>query len=722
MALAALAIGLAAAGGWQFARASAPVSGPIILISVDSLRADHLPVYGYERGATPTIDALAKGGVVFDRAYTHSPQTLPAYASLLTGRLPFETGVRDDVGFHLARSERTLPEMLHDRDFATGAVVSSFLLRRGTGVERGFGFFDDTMPPEQLGRPIEHIERDGAESEAIAEHWLESQDSSRVFLFLQLNEPQAPRTPPAAFAPLGPYDGEVAYADQIIGRLVHALKAHQLYDRSTIIVTSDHGEGLGDHGEQEHGLLLYDEDIRVPLIIKPAGGEGAGRRVAGVVQLVDIAPTVLDLARAPRPGDLRGVSLTSVIDGNGSLPPRMVYAESWYGRDVFGWSPLVSVTDGRRHYIQAPQPELYDLADDPHEQRNIAGAGGADLPELRAAAAGLLAGVAPAAPQARPDDDGPLMATSLGRTRFAPARPDGEAPPAVDPKDAVARLERYRTALDSAAASDWAAAIDGLQRLLQDDPDQPNVWFDLASIAARSGRVEQAATALGRVAALRPEDPDAALDLARALSAAHHQEAARIQAEAALRLAGDDRRAGWRAHVLLVDLALAAHDPDGARRQAADAEVDAPAFPLVAVTEARILASQGQFDQAADRYDAALPQVAVAKERVPGLRSAAAETYIKLERYDDGEAQLVAELRDFPDDIKARGELAQLYQATDRAESAGRVLTDLVAFSPTPDGYALAARLWTAFGDRARADEVRAAARRYAGASRSTQH
>ncbi len=282
---------LAALGGWRFARASAPVSGPIILISIDTLRADHLPAYGYKSVKTPAIDALAADGIVFERAYAHTPQTLPAHASILSGRMPFETGVRDDISV-VKPSERLLPQMLGERGFATGGVVSAYLLRKETGINQGFDFFDGEMPAAPAERSIDHLKRDGAESEAVAERWLDQQRSQRVFLFLHLFEPHRPYAPPAQYAEYDPYDGEIAYADDIVGRLIRHLKVQQLYDRSTIILLSDHGEGLGDHGEAEHGLFVYDEARST---CRSSSNRRAARAQAGgfqiVVQHADLAPT-----------------------------------------------------------------------------------------------------------------------------------------------------------------------------------------------------------------------------------------------------------------------------------------------------------------------------------------------------------------------------------------------------------------------------------------------
>src|SRR3954462_3585384 len=196
--LASVALGtaLSAAGGWRYARASAPVNGPIIIISIDTLRADHLPAYGYRKIKTPAIDLLAANGVVFERAYSHAPQTLPAHTALLSGRLPFETGVRDDAGGVIKRGERLLPQLLRERGYSTGAIVSASLLGRNSGINQGFDFFDDEMPVNPEEPTAAPGERDGGDAEKIAEHWLDSAGTSRAFLFLHLNEPHRPYSPP----------------------------------------------------------------------------------------------------------------------------------------------------------------------------------------------------------------------------------------------------------------------------------------------------------------------------------------------------------------------------------------------------------------------------------------------------------------------------------------------------------------------------------------------
>jgi arylsulfatase A-like enzyme/predicted Zn-dependent protease len=711
----ALATGLAAAGGWRYARASAPVNGPIILISIDSLRADHLPVYGYRQVKTPAIDALAADGVVFERAYSHSPQTLPAHASLLSGRLPFETGVRDNVGFAVKGSERLLPQMLHERGYSTGGVVSTYVLRKATGVNQGFDFFDDEMPADSPELGIDQGQRDGAESEAIAERWLDQQRSQRVFLFLHLYEPHAPYSPPAAYAEYTAYDGEIAYADEIVGRLIRYLKSHQLYDRSTIVLLSDHGEGLGDHGEQAHGLFLYDEAIHVPLIVKQAGSTDGGRRIRDIVQHVDIAPTILDLAKAPIAGNLRGRSLKPVLEGTGTLAAQAVYSEAPYGRYHFGWSELTALTDARYRFIQAPVPELYDLERDPHERQNVAGdRGTAQAHDALGAALGkVVAGVAIAAPGKVTAEDRERL-QALGYVGAQTGVTKAPAATLPDPKDTRAVLETYREAVDLGVHRKWGQAIARFQRILREHPAMVDVWGQVGALAIRAQRYDQAIDAYKHMIDLEPEDPAGYLGAAAAMLRLRKLDDARAHAQSGADVAAErDAPSRAAAHELLARIALARRDAEGARREAGLARENDPKLPLPAYIEARLLYDQGQYAEALALFQQAITELKRSGDRtIVNLHLYTAEALVHLERSADAEREFIEELKVDSQNTRARAGLATLYHANGQDEDVARVIGDLVRITPTPDTYALAARLWTTFGNRQQADAVRAQARR----------
>jgi arylsulfatase A-like enzyme/Tfp pilus assembly protein PilF len=719
--LAALAVGLAAAGGWRYARASAPVSGPIIVISIDTLRADHLPAYGYTKVRTPAIDALAADGVVFQRAYSHAPQTLPAHAALLSGRLPFDNGVRDNVGFTIGKDVRLLPEMLRDRGFATGGVVSAFVLRKETGISQGFDFFDGDMTAPTADTTIGEVQRDGMVSEGIAEKWLDRVGTSRAFLFLHLYEPHKPYAPPERFAAFAPYDGEIAYADEIVGKLVKYLKSHQLYDRSTIVLLSDHGEGLGDHGEQEHGLFVYEEAIHVPLIVKQEGNAGAGRRVPDLVQHVDIVPTLLEFVRAPLPGQLHGRSLKPLLDGTGTLPPAPVYSEALYARYHFGWSELTALTDERYRYIKAPREELYDLERDRREQHNIAGERAQARQAMRSALDRLAADATIQAPSDVPADARErLQALGYVGAQSDFSQTPGEA--LADPKDKREILEQYRAAVDLAGERKWTQAIGVLQQILKREPEMADVWAQLAAFSGRVERFDQMLDAYKHYIALKPAEPQPYLSAAGALLRMRRFADARDHASLAIDVAAeDDARTRGSAHEMLARIALAQHDGDAARTEARLAQEEDPSLSLEAFVEGRLLYDQGRFADAAPYFEQAISEARNPTIRpVADLFYFAGDTLGRLERYHDAEAAFAEELKLFPMNARARSGLAMLYQATGRPDDAERMIRDMIRLTPTPETYGLAARLFTMFGRRADAEAVRAEGRRaFSDASRA---
>jgi arylsulfatase A-like enzyme/thioredoxin-like negative regulator of GroEL len=711
LALAALCTGLAAVGGWRYARASAPVNGPIILISIDTLRADHLPAYGYRKVSTPSIDTLAADGTVFERAYSHSPQTLPAHVSLLSGRLPFETGVRDNVGFAVKTGERLLPQMLRERGFTTAGIVSAYTLRRETGIDRGFDFFDDgTMPGVEESSALPALQRDGTESEAIAEHWLDQQNSSRVFLFLHLYEPHAPYTSPPEYAAYSPYDGEIAYVDEIVGRLIRYLKSHQLYDRSTIILVSDHGEGLGDHGEQQHGLFVYEEAIRVPLIVKQAGGVGAGRRVGDVVQHVDLVPTILNFAKAPVPGNLRGRSLESVLDGNGRLEPRAVYSEALFGFYHFGWAPITALTDQRHRYIRAPHAELYDLQADPRERDNIA----EEHEQVRKTLDKGLEGLTASRPAPSPQDVSAEEREHFDALGYVGSHLDSKtaAGDLPDPKDSAHVLEVFRQAAQLAAEGRFTPSIEALRRVTRDDPTMADAWRQLGRVSARAGRLEQAVLAFERSASLVPDDTGSLISAASLLLRLGRFDEAQREAEKAVARAPERSAPSFAAEQTLATILVARKDYDGAREQAANAVRNDPSVPLDSYIEGLVLAQQGRYEDALPNFLKAAAALQTGHVRLPDLHYYTGDTLAHLDRWDESIPEFKQELDLFPRNLPARAGLARAYHAAGLADEAERALDEVTAVAPTPEGYALAARTWTIIGYSRRAEALRAEARR----------
>ena len=345
----------------------------LVLISIDTLRSDRLPLYGYAEGQTPRLDDFARKAVVFDRAYAQVPLTLPSHATLFTGLLPPRHGVRDNTGFALSDESFTIAERLDRAGYATAGFVSSAVLRGRTGIAQGFDHYDEAPVATNQAASGDDLpafaQRDGAETIAAASAWLEQRDpQTPFFLFVHLFEPHSPYEPPEPYASAlaDPYDGEIAYADALVGRLFDALQRTDGFDQSWVVVLSDHGEGLGDHGEQEHGVLLYREALQVPLLVRAPNGIDGGRRVLDPVGLVDVTPTLLDRLELPFE-DLDGRPLL----GDTPTAGRYVYAESWFPRRQYGWLELRSVIRDRWHHQQAQRGELFDVEADPAETDDL---------------------------------------------------------------------------------------------------------------------------------------------------------------------------------------------------------------------------------------------------------------------------------------------------------------------------------------------------------------
>ena len=484
-----MAVAGSALAGWWYARESTPVRGPIVLISVDGLRPTRPPVSGSTDtaapSATPSIDALAADAVVFERAYTHSPLTLPAHASILAGQLPFEHGVRDEAGFALKEDAKSMAELLQSRGFETGAAVSSFLLRPESGMAQGFSFFDAELPA-QADAPMPAVERDGADTTDAAARWVRSRRGRRFFLFVQVNQRSA---------------------EPAVTQLVSELKELGLYDQATIVLTAD-------RGATDAGTTLDDASLRVPLLVKQPDGEGAGRRIAVPVQHIDILPTVLDLVRAPIPSDLRGRSLRAVLEGDaGEVPDRPIYAESLAEHFRFGRPAKFAVADSDHLYIRGEREELIDL-----ERGDVTSPPPED-PEaarLRAELDRLIEGrpVEPPAEIAPADED---QYAALGYLGTVPTIADESLP--IDPEEEARILETHREAAMLAGQKKYTAAIDHLRKIAHAHPQITVVRYQLGVLLSRTGRLPEAEAAFRAAALMEPDNPYIPAALAGVLGA-----------------------------------------------------------------------------------------------------------------------------------------------------------------------------------------------------------
>ena len=463
----------------------------VLVVTLDTTRADHLGCYGAKNAATPTIDALAASGSRFEQALSPAPLTFPSHTTIFTGRIPRRHGVRDNALFRLKPDVPVLAESFKKAGYRTGAFVSAAVLDGSLGLSRGFDVYDDALGPAAHG---EEAERRGDRTADAAIAWI-AKAKAPFFVWVHLYDPHAPYAPPEPYATkfkAAPYDGEIAFLDAQVGRLLAAARARA----PSLLVTlaGDHGESLGEHGEDTHGIFLYQATQRVPLIL--AGpGIAAGRVVRETVGLVDVAPTIAEIAGVPPPAGADGVSLFRASR-------RDVEMESFFPLFSYGWAPLRAIVRGPLKLIDAPRSELYDLSKDPAETKNMRLARRNEASELSRALYARIEGDAPV-----PDAMDPALAehaqriASLGYVGGSAPAAGAEA---IDPKDGIvwiADLEAGRNALARRRGADGIAP---LSRLLARNPSNLPALMTLAACFEDAGRLDEAIGVHRRALALYP--------------------------------------------------------------------------------------------------------------------------------------------------------------------------------------------------------------------------
>ena len=494
-----------------------PIS--VLLITVDTLRADRVGAYGDAAARTPAIDGLARGGVVFENAYTPVPITLPAHVSLMTGLVPPAHGVRGNGSYALDGTIPTLAEDFKSAGRATAAFVAAFPLARRFGLSRGFDVYDDAVT-KAPGINYDLAERRAAEVVESTSRWL-SRTTGAVFLWVHLFDPHAPYDPPPGLRTGDAYRDEVAAADLGLAELLREWDSRP--GESVVALTSDHGEAFGEHGEWSHSLFVYDTTLHVPLIIR-GGGLPKGARVAARVGIVDVASTLLELAgvRGRTSGTSLGSTMARPLD-------RPLYAETLAPRDDFGWSELRSWRDGGFKWIRAPQAELFDLASDPAEEKNLFAASPMKGEALEKALLDALARSGERERTATPDTGTKEALRSLGYIQGPGGKGSG-----ADPKTKVALARRIAEA--SGPFADANAAVRIYRELVRDDPANPLLNLRLGDALLRAGKAKEAITPFRRVIASGPRTVDAHVGCATAYAQLSRLEEAKSVLDAALRI------------------------------------------------------------------------------------------------------------------------------------------------------------------------------------------
>jgi arylsulfatase A-like enzyme/Tfp pilus assembly protein PilF len=686
----------------------------LLVVTLDTTRADRLGPYGYAGAETPTLDRLAREGVVFEQAVTSAPLTLPSHSTMFTGQVPPVHGVRDNGGFFLDPGQVTLAERLHERGFRTAAFVAAYVLDSKWGLDQGFDTYVDEFDlSKHKSISLGAIQRPANEVVDRALAWLDQHSGGRFFTWVHLYDPHAPYEAPEPYASRHagrPYDGEIAFTDAQVGRLVARLDDRGLLDRTVVMVIGDHGESLTEHGEGTHGFFIYEGVARVPFIVRAPYSTMRGKRIGEVVRSVDLLATALELVGLPPPGTGQGTSLVPLMTGAARDLGLEAYAESLYPLHHFGWSDLRLLRDGRYKLIAAPRPELYDLQTDPHESQNLfesrRALGDRMIGRLRELEAGWAEGqpVRPVATEIDPDARARLAALGYVGSFVTTAAPDENRTGLADPKDKIDVFNRLHTARDlSNEEGKFEEAVATVREVLAEDPTIINAWFMLGNLYVKENRQEEAIPCFQRVLALKPDYEMAIVNMANAYRHIGKEEEALVGYRRYLELDPRSAQVRYQTAQILIDRG----------------ELDEAAGMLRAAleTEPKLAAARNALGVIALRTGdprAAEREIRAAIDQRPDVRLAHFNLALLAEERGDLQTALAEYRREIelhPTSYKAQFNLGRLYERLgDRqaqADAFGRAIEINPYFS---EGHIYLAKLYLDTGQRL--DEAARLARR----------
>ena len=542
----------------------------VFLVTIDTLRADHVHCYGDEQISTPALDSLAKDGVRFAQAFTPSPITNTSHTTILTGLLPSSHGVTD-FAVPLSPTHRTWAQLLRQNGYHTGAFIGAVILDSKTlapGLDRGFDFYDNFPEHSPTKSRWGRVERRGMDVVQRAETWLSAHPAGPHFVWVHLYDPHDPYEPPPPYSDIYKdrlYDGEISYADSALANFLAYLKKQGWYEKAFVIAVGDHGEGLGEHHEDTHGIFLYDSTTHVPLIVKLPGEARLGKVVEAQVRTTDILPTVLDLLKISPPAQLDGESLQPYFAGS-EAAGRVAFGETDYPLR-FGWAPLRAVRAEGFKLIEAPKPELYDLRADPGELQNKYAPWDTTVQKFRAMLADLRTKTPPATPSAGAVGQGTIDELKalgyLGRADVGSATNVPEPSLLPDPKDKIEEQNLLHKAMMASEDDRPAEARVALEKVLQLDPKSPTALRQLGELELHTGQYFRAGEHLKLAREVSPQDVTAAFELGQALEKTGDLAGAREALEASLKLSP----AQFPARLLLGQVYLALKDGRNAQDQ-----------------------------------------------------------------------------------------------------------------------------------------------------------
>ena len=715
----ALAIGAASVAGWWMlgSRPARGASGAelgalvgdgarlplnLVLITLDTTRADRLGAYGSTDVETPILDGIAREGVLFEQAVAVAPLTLPVHASIFTGRFPPEHGVRDNGGFFLDDAQVTLAEVLKGRGYRTGGFVAAYVLDSKWGMSQGFDtYFDDFDLGEARGMSIGAIQRPANEVIDKALPWIKDAKGAPFFAWIHLYDPHTPYRPPEPFATRyknRPYNGEVAFVDSQVGRVVEELKSMGLYDRTIVAVMGDHGESLGDHGEGQHGFFIYNSVTHVPFMIRAPYDRMRGRKVADPVRSVDVMPTVLDLLGVPTPKEATGTTLVPLMTGATVELGLDAYSESLYPLHHYGWSDLRALRAGRYKVIDAPRPELYDVDEDPMEAANLydqrRALGDSMLAQLRKAEQGFEKTEAPL-PAGDVDPEARARLAALGYVGSFVASASDSRTGRADPKDKIGVFNRMGEALELAKEGDgeeqddasFAKATALLSEVVQEDPTVIDAWFMLGTQHLKRHLAKEAVAYFKKTLELKPDYDLAVINMAQAYRQLGDDEAALAGFHRYLELDPKDAFVQYQIGEIWLD-----------RGDTAKAE---QLFNLALQLDPKVASAKNALGVIAlergdlDGAERAIREALAIKEKV---RLAHYNLALVAEKRGDlrtAEREYVEELKQHPETYKAAFNLSVLYEQVGDREGQIEALRASLKSNPRfPEGYFFLAKAY----------------------------
>jgi choline-sulfatase len=501
----------------------------LVIVTLDTTRADRMGAYGAKDVETPTFDRLSREGVLFEQAVSVAPLTLPVHSSMFTGKFPPEHGVRDNGGFFLGADQLTLAEVLKSRGYQTGGFIGAYVLDSKWGINQGFDtYFDKFDLSETRAISLAAIQRPGNEVVDQALPWIEQAKDKPFFAWIHLYDAHSPYRPPEPFATKykdHPYNGEIAFADSQVARVIAKLQSLQLYDRTVVMVMGDHGESLGDHGEAAHGFFIYNSVMHVPFAIRTPFANTQHRTVADPVRSVDIMPTALDLLGIQPPSGISGVSLAPLMTGARREMGLDAYSEAMYPLHHYGWSDLHALRSGRYKVIDAPRPELYDVDRDPQEATNLYAErrqlGDRMIGELRRVE-GAFRKTQAALPAGDVDPEARQRLAALGYVGSFVASASDERTGRADPKDKIDIFNKLGEATelskerDEAGRSPFEKVIGLLHEIVRTDPEVIDAWFMMGTQYMAHGDPEKAVEYYKKTLSLKPDYDLAVFNLAQA--------------------------------------------------------------------------------------------------------------------------------------------------------------------------------------------------------------